>query len=103
MPFSDVSVDHAPVEGAPSGAGVLGERERAILDFEARWSRHVGAKEEAIRADLGLSPARYYQLLGRLIDTTEAQQHDPMLVKRLRRIRDERHDARLARAAGTAN
>ena len=47
-----------------------------------------GAKEEAIRSDLELSPARYYQLLGRLIDTTDAQEHDPMLVKRLRRQRD---------------
>ena len=46
-----------------------------------------------------MSPARYYQLLGRLIDTAEAQEHDPMLVKRLRRLRDARHAARVARAA----
>lgn len=63
---------------------------RAILDFEAQWGRHGGAKEEAIRAQLALSPARYYQLLGRLIETTEALAYDPMLVKRLRRIRDRR-------------
>lgn len=68
----------------------LSDRDRAILDFEGRWARHAGAKEEAIRDDLGLSPSRYYQLLGRLIDTAEAQRHDPMLVKRLRRMRDER-------------
>lgn len=78
----------------------LSDRDRAILDFEAEWRRHAGAKEEAIRTDLGLSPARYYQLLGRLIDTTEAQQHDPMLVKRLRRLRDARLRERAARAAG---
>jgi hypothetical protein len=77
----------------------LSDRDRAILDFEAEWRRHAGAKEEAIRADLGLSPARYYQLLGRLIDTAEAQQHDPMLVKRLRRLRDERMIQRRSRAA----
>lgn len=77
----------------------LTDRDRAILDFEAHWQRHAGAKEEAIRADLGISPARYYQLLGRLIDTTEAQQHDPMLVKRLRRLRDARLQERTARAA----
>jgi hypothetical protein len=80
----------------------LTDRDRALLEFEAEWRRHVGAKEEAIRADLGLSPARYYQLLGRLIDTTDAQEFDPMLVKRLRRIRDARQEARRARAAGTA-
>lgn len=76
----------------------LTDRERAILDFEGEWRRHVGAKEEAIREDLGISPARYYQLLGRLIDTAEAQAYDPMLVKRLRRLRDERHQVREAGA-----
>jgi len=78
---------------------VLTERDREILAFEAQWQRHVGAKEEAIRAELGLSPARYYQLLGRLVDTVEALEHDPMLVKRLRRVRAAREDARIARSA----
>ncbi|MBD8023355.1 DUF3263 domain-containing protein [Microbacterium gallinarum] len=78
----------------------LSDRDRAILGFEAEWRRHAGAKEEAIRAELGLSPARYYQLLGRLIDTADAQAHDPMLVKRLRRLRDARAQARVGRAAG---
>jgi hypothetical protein len=77
----------------------LSDRDRALLDFEAEWRRHAGVKEEAIRAELGLSPARYYQLLGRLIDTTDAQQHDPMLVKRLRRLRDARTAARSSRTA----
>ncbi|MDQ7880231.1 DUF3263 domain-containing protein [Microbacterium sp. LMI12-1-1.1] len=77
----------------------LTDRDRAILDFEVEWRRHAGAKEEAIRAELGISPARYYQLLGRLIDTTEAQEHDPMLVKRLRRLREVRLHERAARAA----
>jgi hypothetical protein len=77
----------------------LTDRDRALLDFEVEWRRHAGAKEEAIRAELGMSPARYYQLLGRLIDTTEAQEHDPMLVKRLRRLRDVRLHERAARSA----
>jgi len=73
----------------------LTDRDRAILRFEGEWRRHIGAKEEAIRGGLGMSPARYYQLLGRLIDTAEAQEHDPMLVKRLRRLRDARVSARV--------
>ena len=77
----------------------LTDRERAILDFEAAWTRHAGAKEEAIRAELELAPARYYQLLGRLLETADALEYDPMLVKRLRRIRDGREQARQARAA----
>lgn len=78
----------------------LSDRDLAILAFESEWRRHAGAKEEAIRADLGMSPARYYQLLGRLIDTAEAQAQDPMLVKRLRRLRDARARQRESRAAG---
>lgn len=77
----------------------LSDRDRAILEFEAKRPRHDGAKEEAIRSEFALSPARYYQLLGRLVDTSEALQHDPMLVKRLRRVRDAREQARGARAA----
>lgn len=76
----------------------LTERDRAILAFEAGWHRHGGAKEEAIRADLGLTPARYYQLLHRLIDTAAAQAYDPFLVRRLRRVRDARVVARGAGA-----
>jgi hypothetical protein len=85
----------------------LSDRERAILAFEARsfvaapftsgGRRNNGAKEEAIRAELGIAPARYYQLLGRLIDTAEALEHDPMLVRRLRRMREAREAARAAR------
>lgn len=76
----------------------LHDRDRDILAFEARWAVHAGAKEEAIRAELGLTPARYYQLLGRLIDTADALEHDPLLVKRLRRVRDERVARRAAPA-----
>ncbi|MGO1628917.1 MULTISPECIES: DUF3263 domain-containing protein [unclassified Microbacterium] len=74
----------------------LHDQDRAILAFEAQWYRHAGAKEEAVRAELGLTPARYYQLLGRLIDTADALEHDPLLVKRLRRVRDERVARRAA-------
>lgn len=73
----------------------LTDRDLTLLDFEARWQRHGAAKEEAIRRELGLSPARYYQLLTRLIDTTDAVAHDPLLVHRLRRLR-------AARAAGAS-
>lgn len=75
----------------------LTRRDAEILAFEAEWPRHSGAKEEAIRAQLGLSPARFYQLLGRIIDTESALAHDPLLVGRLRRIRDTRRAAQAAR------
>jgi hypothetical protein len=75
----------------------LGERDRSILAFERQWWRHAGAKEQAIREEFGLSAARYYQLLGALIDSPAALHHDPMLVKRLLRLRDARMAARSTR------
>lgn len=77
----------------------LSDRNRSILDFEARWGAHSGAKEEAVRAELSLSPARYYQLLGRIIDSPDAVSHDPMLVHRLRRMRAAAERSRAERAA----
>lgn len=65
----------------------LNEQQLAILELERQFFRTAGAKEEAIRG-LGLSPVRYYQLLNRLLATTAALAHDPVTVKRLRRIRE---------------
>ena len=76
----------APAE--PDAA--LSARDLAMLAFERAWWRRGGMKEEAIREEFGISTARYYQLLGALIDTPAALQEDPMLVKRLQRIRDAR-------------
>ncbi|WP_437383749.1 DUF3263 domain-containing protein [Plantibacter flavus] len=73
-------------------------RELEILEFESHWRRHVGAKEAAIRDRFSLSPTRYYQLLGALIDSPFALAHDPMLIKRLQRTRDARLAARGASA-----
>ena len=75
----------------------LTERDEAILAFERQWWRHAGAKEQAIRQTFGLSAARYYQLLGALIDSPAALVRDPMLVKRLQRLRDARMAARSSR------
>ncbi|MFT4136504.1 DUF3263 domain-containing protein [Microbacterium sp.] len=77
----------------------LTDRDRALLDFEARWRRHDGAKEETLRRELSLTPARYYQLLDRLIDTTDALAYDPMLVHRLRRLREARQTRRALRTS----
>nr|WP_229727748.1 DUF3263 domain-containing protein [Mycetocola zhadangensis] len=83
--------------------GDLSERDLAILEFENRWWQHAGQKEEAIRDAFALSPTRYYQLLGAVIDTPAALRHDPMLVKRLHRMRDARQATRRARARGAAD
>jgi hypothetical protein len=90
----------SPVAGHP--VPTLTEREQRILAFERHWWRHAGAKEEAIRAEFGLAAARYYQVLNALLDSPAAIVGDPMLVKRLRRLRDARTSARSARVIGDA-
>jgi hypothetical protein len=85
-----------PDDGVPG----LTERERDILAFEHRWWAHAGAKDEAIRAELGLTPARYYQLLNAVIDSPAAVRHDPMLVHRLQRVREARMSRRTMRRLG---
>ncbi|MGW6913530.1 DUF3263 domain-containing protein [Kitasatospora sp. NPDC054939] len=72
----------------------LGERELAVLELEGRQWRTAGAKERAIREELGLSGTRYYQLLNALLDRPEALAHAPVLVNRLRRVREARRAAR---------
>jgi hypothetical protein len=78
----------------------LDDRARSILDFERGWWQRGTPKERAIRSRFGLSSARYYQLLNRLIDTPEALRYDPMLVKRLRRLRVTRRKRRFERNLG---
>jgi len=91
-----MSGEQLPAERAASRPE-LSERDMAILAFERTWWRHAGAKEEAIREEFSISAARYYQLLGALIDQPAALIHDPMLVKRLLRLRDARIARRAAR------
>ena len=82
------------------GEGTLDERERAILDLERESWRLEGSKERAIRERFGLSATRYHQLLHRIIDTPAALAYDPMLVRRLRRIRELRRRRRTADRLG---
>lgn len=80
-----------PEPGAPG----LDARDLEILAIERRWWRSPGSKEQAVRGSLGLSVTRYHQLLNVLIDRPEALEHDPVLVTRLRRLRQERRSASL--------
>ena len=83
-----------------SGTEGLTEREVAVLAFERQWWKYAGAKESAIRDLFDMSATRYYQVLNALIDRPEALVADPMLVKRLRRLRSTRQRARSARRLG---
>src|SRR5580704_3987290 len=78
----------------------LTRRDRDILAFERQWWKYAGAKEQAIRELFDMSGTRYYQVLNALIDTPAALSADPMLVKRLRRLRASRQRQRSARRLG---
>jgi hypothetical protein len=80
--------------------GELSDRDSSILEFERQWWKYAGAKEQAIRDLFDMSATRYYQVLNALLDQPEALAADPMLVKRLRRMRAARQRQRSARRLG---
>ncbi|KQY60582.1 hypothetical protein ASD11_01460 [Aeromicrobium sp. Root495] len=78
----------------------LADRDREILELERLWWQYAGAKEQAIRDKFDMSATRYYQVLNSLLDREDALAFDPVLVKRLRRMRAERQRSRSARRLG---
>lgn len=78
----------------------LSDKDIDILDFERSWWKHAGAKEQAIRERFDMSATRYYQLLNELLENPAAMSHDPILVKRLKRLRAYRQKKRVARLLG---
>ncbi len=89
----------SPPGGTVSGEGPaipagLTRREHEMLAFERQWWRHAGAKETAIREQFGVPPTRYYQVLNALVDRPAALAADPLLVRRLRRLRSARRPRR---------
>jgi hypothetical protein len=75
----------------------LSDREREILAFERDWWRSAVAKDRAARDRFGLTASDYYRTLSQLIDRGEALEHDPLLVRRLRRLRATRRRERASR------
>jgi hypothetical protein len=95
-------MDAAQIAGSEGthDAPELSTRDREILAFERQWWKYAGAKEQAVRELFDMSATRYYQVLNTLIDEPAALAFDPMLVKRLRRMRATRQRARSARRLG---
>jgi hypothetical protein len=72
----------------------LTQRDRDILDFERSWWHEPGSKDALVQERFELSLERYQQILAELLDSQEAYDHDPLGVRRLRRLRDRRRRAR---------
>ncbi|WP_347059271.1 DUF3263 domain-containing protein [Blastococcus sp. HT6-30] len=109
-----MSSDPAPVVSPPRaegsgegtaqvGGAALSRREHDMLGFERQWWRRAGAKETAIRDLFGTTPTRYYQALNALVDRPEAMAVDPLLVRRLRRLRTARQRTRSSQILGKGN
>ena len=92
----------ARTDGIAEAAGDAGlsRRDRDILAFERQWWQYAGLKEQAIKEMFDLSPTRYYQVLNNVIDNPAALAEDPLLVRRLRRLRSTRQKTRSARRLG---
>ena len=91
---------NALASGQNASSSELSERDRDILEFERQWWKYAGAKEQAVREKFDMSATRYYQVLNALIDKPEALAADPLLVRRLRRLRAARQRQRSARRLG---
>ena len=94
-----MNASYQPVSTSTTEAS-LSDRDRAILAFERQWWKYAGSKEQAVRELFDMSSTRYYQVLNALLDNPAALAHDPMLVKRLRRLRASRQRQRSARRLG---
>jgi hypothetical protein len=107
-PEPDASLPAAPAAAEPAQTGahpglVLSRREHEMLAFERQWWRHAGAKETAIRERFALAPTRYYQALNALVEKPAALAADPLLVRRLRRLRAARGQRRSSHLLGNDN
>jgi hypothetical protein len=88
--------------GAPSGVtgaqttghGPLDDVERAVLEFEKLHWKYAAVKETQVLERWGWSMTRYYQVVNALLDRPEAEAAEPMLVRRLRRLREARKKQR---------
>jgi hypothetical protein len=101
-PYDDAMVlaSPNPSSGGATPEGTLSDRDVEILAFERQWWKFAGAKEQAVRDKFQMSATRYYQVLNALIDKPEALAQDPLLVKRLRRLRAARQRFRSAKRLG---
>ncbi len=101
-PYDDPMVFASPSSssGGATPEGMLSDRDVEILAFERQWWKFAGAKEQAVRDKFQMSATRYYQVLNALIDKPEALVQDPLLVKRLRRLRAARQRFRSAKRLG---
>jgi hypothetical protein len=83
------------VEEAPHQQ--LSQRDRAILDFEQSWWESATPRDQAVREQFQLTESEYADVLNQLIASETALLAEPLLIRRLRRLRDRRRQEHIAR------
>jgi hypothetical protein len=99
-PAKEDTAAHVTGGDLVDSSGALTDRELEVLAFERQWWKRPGGKEKAIRELFDMSASRYYQVLNAVADKPEAVRVDPMLIKRLRKVRASRQRARHVRRLG---
>ncbi len=79
----------------PTCAVMLDERSAAMLDFERAWWNNDEPRDQVIRARFQCSPEEYHAELTKVLDDPAAMDHDPLVVRRLKRLRLRARKARL--------
>ncbi len=67
-----------------------------LIRYLGTTTLHGGWLEQEVRERFGLSMAQSWQRVLRAIDDLAVEQAEPVIVHRLRRIRDQRRAARVA-------
>ena len=75
----------------------LSQRDRAILDFEQSWWESATPRDQAVREQFQLTESEYAEVLNQLIASETALLVEPLLIRRLRRLRDRRRQEHIAR------
>ncbi len=78
---------------------MLSERHAAMLDFERSWWNNDEPRDQVIRARFQCSPEEYHAELTAVLDDPAAMDHDPLVVRRLKRLRLRARKARIDASA----
>ena len=84
-------------------AVMLSERHAAMLDFERSWWSNDEPRDQIVRARFQCSPEEYDAEITIVLENPDAVEHDPLVVRRLKRLRLRARKARIDGVAASAS
>ncbi|MFT4864715.1 MAG: hypothetical protein ACI9CV_001293 [Ilumatobacter sp.] len=82
---------------------MLSERHAAMLDFERSWWTNDDPRDQVVRARFQCSPEEYDAEIAVVLENPDAAEHDPLVVRRLKRLRLRARKARIDGVAAAAS